>query len=278
MGPFLWFAACLPMHSWTRSVALFSIATVFFPLLILAGLLALPDCVALHLARAEQSELAGDMDGARAAFENLVTTAPSALAYVHFMRFVRRVDGAAAARKAFTRCRKDPAVTPDTAHITYIAAAHIEYFLNKESRIARNVFELGAFLAWTSYCRFCMVAVLLVGGSRVVRCLRWVWVFISVTPSCFCRPLPSPSDVHVQADSVTCVWDGGACSSGPVFSLQWITVTSCCVLHPLDHCTGSAPSCWPSPCAVDTGTIAGILSCQSTCAPRGVPVLCYVNS
>lgn len=117
------------------------------------------------------------MDGARAAFENLVTTAPSALAYVHFMRFVRRVDGAAAARKAFARCRKDPAVTPDTAHITYIAAAHIEYFLNKESRIARNVFELGAFLAWTSYCRICMVAVLLVGGSRVARCLRWVWVF-----------------------------------------------------------------------------------------------------
>ncbi|GAB0492691.1 hypothetical protein MMPV_003960 [Pyropia vietnamensis] len=107
------------------------------------SLQALPDCLALHLARAEQSELARDMDGARAAFENLVTTAPSALAYVHFMRFVRRVDGAPAARKAFARCRKDPAVTADTAHITYIAAAHIEYFLNKESRIARNVFELG---------------------------------------------------------------------------------------------------------------------------------------
>lgn len=108
--------------------------------------MALPTCTALHLSRAEQLELGGDMDGARAAYENLVATAPSALAYVHYMRFVRRVDGAAAARKAFGRCRKDPGVAADTVHITYIAAAHIEYFLNKESRIARNVFELGAFV------------------------------------------------------------------------------------------------------------------------------------
>ncbi|OSX75320.1 hypothetical protein BU14_0242s0037 [Porphyra umbilicalis] len=107
------------------------------------SLVALPTCTALHLSRAEQLELAGDMDSARAAYENLVTTAPSALAYVHFMRFVRRVDGASAARKAFARCRKDSGVAPESAHITFIAAAHIEYFLNKESRIARKVFELG---------------------------------------------------------------------------------------------------------------------------------------
>lgn len=158
------------------------------------------------------------MDGARAAFENLVTTAPSALAYVHFMRFIRRVDGASAARKAFARCRKDPAVTADTAHITYIAAAHIEYFLNKESRIARNVFELGAFLAWASSCRICMVAALLFGGSGVARCLQWVCVIfrhpiLFLSSSAFAEWCPRSSRCcHLRVG-----W-GGVLVSAPLFS------------------------------------------------------------
>lgn len=217
--------------------------------LFLVGLQALPDCLALHLARAEQSELTGDMDGARAAFENLVTTAPSALAYVHFMRFVRRVDGAPAARKAFARCRKDPAVTADTAHITYIAAAHIEYFLNKEGRIARNVFELGAFLCLgipLPHLLGCRVAVWRVGcgsvlGVGVVQFLSHPTLFRS--SSTFAEWCPRTSrSCHL------CVgWRGVFVSA---FSLQWITVTSCCVLLPLDHCPGSAPSLWRSSCAV----------------------------
>lgn len=191
-SPLFCFLTCFPVPSSIHSVVRLFVASLFLLSFLLSGLQALPDCLALHLARVEQSELAKDMDGARAAFENLVTTAPSALAYVHFMRFVRRVDGAPAARKAFTRCRKDPAVTADTAHITYIAAAHIEYFLNKESRIARNVFELGAFLAWTSSCCICNVAVLRLDGWGVTRCLQWVWlVFGSPHPvsvsHCVCQ-------------------------------------------------------------------------------------------
>lgn len=236
------FVVCFPNPPFVRSVVLLSIASLFFlPVLFLAGLQALPDCLALHLARAEQSELAGDMDGARAAFENLVTTAPSALAYIHFMRFVRRVDGAPAARKAFARCRKDSAVTADTAHITYIAAAHIEYFLNKESRIARNVFELGAFLAWASSRRICMVAVLLIGGSGVARCLQWVRWIVLRHPILF-RSSSALAEWYPRTSRCChlCVGWGGVLVSA--FFSPVDTVTSCCVLHPLDHCTGSAPN------------------------------------
>jgi len=197
---------------------------VFFRLF-LSGLVALPTCTALHLSRAEQLELAGDMDSARAAYENLVTTAPSALAYVHFMRFVRRVDGASAARKAFARCRKDSGVAPESAHITFIAAAHIEYFLNKESRIARKVFELGAFL----HCPSCALWVVL-AAFAVER-------GITLSPCACCGPwlcLLSP----FTAKSMLSLRRGG-CFRGSwglrvsMRSRGWCVLlcTGCCVLY-----------------------------------------------
>jgi len=201
------------------------ILLVFFFRLFLSGLVALPACTALHLSRAEQLELAGDMDSARAAYENLVTTAPSALAYVHFMRFVRRVDGAPAARKAFARCRKDSGVAPDAAHITFIAAAHIEYFLNKESRIARKVFELGAFL----YCPSCALWVALAAFA--------VEGGITFSPGACCGPWLCLLS-HSTAKSMLSLRRGG-CLRGSwglrVSMHSWgrrvLLCTGCCVLY-----------------------------------------------
>lgn len=167
------------------------------------------------------------MDGAHAAFETLVTTAPSALAYVHFMRFVRRVDGAPAARKAFARCRKDTAVAADAAHITYIAAAHIEYFLNKESRIARNVFELGAFRVGTPRVyRTCW------GARPRARCVPLTLLFFCLCPAYFGRPLPLAKCFPRTRHWVPLECGlGGRARLCPFFG-EWITVTSCCVSHP----------------------------------------------
>ena len=61
------------------------------------------------------------------------------LAYVQYMRFARRAQGVNAARSIFSRARK---AGKDTHHV-YMAMAKIELFLNKEPKIAVNIFEAG---------------------------------------------------------------------------------------------------------------------------------------
>ena len=55
------------------------------------------------------------------------------------MKFCRRAEGTASARKVFKKAREDARATEQV----YIAAALMEYFCTKDRKIATNVFELG---------------------------------------------------------------------------------------------------------------------------------------
>ena len=55
------------------------------------------------------------------------------------MKFCRRAEGTASARKVFKKAREDTRATEQV----YIAAALMEYFCTKDRKIATNVFELG---------------------------------------------------------------------------------------------------------------------------------------
>ena len=62
-------------------------------------------------------------------------------AYVEYMRCCRRVEGVAAARKAFMRARKAPGL--GDRHEVYACSAQLEWRYDKNDKPARNVFELG---------------------------------------------------------------------------------------------------------------------------------------
>ena len=55
------------------------------------------------------------------------------------MKFCRRAEGTASARKVFKKAREDTRATEQV----YIAASLMEYFCTKDRKIATNVFELG---------------------------------------------------------------------------------------------------------------------------------------
>lgn len=61
------------------------------------------------------------------------------LVWIQYMNFCRRVIGIQASRKVFFKARKIPSIS---YHI-YVAAAQLEYYINKDPVVARNIFELG---------------------------------------------------------------------------------------------------------------------------------------
>lgn len=101
---------------------------------------ALPDCVALHHHISWLWMRADNPSKAVASLEALVKSSPSPLAYVHLMRLTRKVSGKDAARKVFARARRDPKGTDPAV---YVAAAQMEFIVNKDNKIARNVYEFG---------------------------------------------------------------------------------------------------------------------------------------
>ncbi|MQL90844.1 hypothetical protein Taro_023446 [Colocasia esculenta] len=58
---------------------------------------------------------------------------------IQFIRFLRRTEGVEAARKYFLDVRKSPNCT----YHVYVAYAMMEFCLNKDSKVANNVFENG---------------------------------------------------------------------------------------------------------------------------------------
>lgn len=62
-----------------------------------------------------------------------------ALAYIQFMRFARRAEGKDASRKVFQKARKHQ----NCRSQVFVFAATLEYNIDNDSRVARNVFELG---------------------------------------------------------------------------------------------------------------------------------------
>lgn len=101
---------------------------------------ALPDSVGLHTHVNWLHVRLGNGAKGVSALDALCKRHPSPLAYIQLMRAARKADGRDAARKVFGRARKeskanDPAV--------YIAAALMEFTVNKDNKVARNVFEFG---------------------------------------------------------------------------------------------------------------------------------------
>uniref|UniRef100_A0A915JBM5 Suppressor of forked domain-containing protein n=1 Tax=Romanomermis culicivorax TaxID=13658 RepID=A0A915JBM5_ROMCU len=61
------------------------------------------------------------------------------LAFIQYMKFARRTEGIKSARTIFRKAREDSR----TKCQIYIAAALMEYYCSKDTKIAINVFELG---------------------------------------------------------------------------------------------------------------------------------------
>lgn len=101
---------------------------------------ALPACVALHTHISWVWIRVGEPQKAVAVLDALCKRNPSPLAYVHLMRTTRKIDGRDVARKVFGRARKDPKGADPAV---YVAAALMEFSINKDSKVARNVFEFG---------------------------------------------------------------------------------------------------------------------------------------
>lgn len=101
---------------------------------------AVPACVALHTHAAWLYLRLGEPAKAVSTLDALCRRHPSPLAYIHLMRVSRKVDGRDAARKVFARARKDPKGADPSV---YVAAASMEFCINKDSKVARNIFEFG---------------------------------------------------------------------------------------------------------------------------------------
>lgn len=97
-----------------------------------------PESLLIHFQYCDFLELAGKIQEAREIYHKLLERQPEALVFVQHLRFARRVDGVQGARKAFFKSRKSPKCT----YHVYVAAAMIEYYMNKDEAVARNVLEL----------------------------------------------------------------------------------------------------------------------------------------
>ncbi|XP_042479399.1 cleavage stimulation factor subunit 77 isoform X2 [Macadamia integrifolia] len=105
------------------------------------ALKALPDSEVLRFAFAELEETHGAIQPAKKIYESLLSNAvnATALAHIQFIRFLRRTEGVEAARKYFLDARKSPNCT----YHVYVAYAMMAFCLDKDSKVAHNVFEAG---------------------------------------------------------------------------------------------------------------------------------------
>ncbi|MCO5608015.1 hypothetical protein L7F22_062218 [Adiantum nelumboides] len=112
-------------------------ATVVFQ----RALKALPDKTLLHYAFAEFEETRGNIQEAKKIYKNLVknTATASSLAHIQFIRFVQRMEGTESALKALVEARKSPLCT----YHVYVASAMMVLCIEKDQKIARDIFEMG---------------------------------------------------------------------------------------------------------------------------------------
>lgn len=105
------------------------------------ALKALPDSEMLRYAYAELEESRGAIQAAKKIYESLLGDGvnATALAHIQFLRFLRRTEGVEAARKYFLDARKSPSCT----YHVYVAYATMAFCLDKDSKMAHNVFEAG---------------------------------------------------------------------------------------------------------------------------------------
>lgn len=105
------------------------------------SLKALPDCALLRYAYAELEESRGAFQAAKKVYEILLGDGANAtaLSHIQFIRFLRRTEGVEAARKYFLDARKSPNCT----YHVYVAYATMAFCMDKDAKIAHNVFEAG---------------------------------------------------------------------------------------------------------------------------------------
>lgn len=105
------------------------------------ALKALPDSEMLRYAYAELEESRGAIQPAKKIYENLLGDGvdATALAHIQYIRFLRRTEGVEAARKYFLEARKFPNCT----YHVYVAYATMAFCLDKDPKIAHNIFEAG---------------------------------------------------------------------------------------------------------------------------------------
>ncbi|WCJ18367.1 Cleavage stimulation factor subunit 3 [Euphorbia peplus] len=105
------------------------------------ALKALPDSEMLKFAYAELEESRGAIQPAKKIYESLLGDGvdATALAHIQFIRFLRRNEGVEAARKYFLDARKSPNCT----YHVYVAYALMAFCLDKDPKMAHNVFEAG---------------------------------------------------------------------------------------------------------------------------------------
>ncbi|KAM1769693.1 hypothetical protein ACFX11_044731 [Malus domestica] len=101
----------------------------------------LPDSEMLRYAYAELEESRGAIQPTKKIYEGLLGDGinTSALAHIQFIRFLRRNEGVEAARKYFLEARKSPNCT----YHVYVAYATMAFCLDKDPKMAHNVFEAG---------------------------------------------------------------------------------------------------------------------------------------
>ncbi|XP_022746881.1 cleavage stimulation factor subunit 77 isoform X1 [Durio zibethinus] len=105
------------------------------------ALKALPDSEMLKYAYAELEESRGAIQSAKKLYESLLGDGAetTALAHIQFIRFLRRNEGVEAARKYFLDARK----SPSCPYHVYVAYALMAFCLDKDPKVAHNVFEAG---------------------------------------------------------------------------------------------------------------------------------------
>ncbi|XP_071729977.1 cleavage stimulation factor subunit 77 [Rutidosis leptorrhynchoides] len=105
------------------------------------SLKALPDCALLRYAYAELEESRGAIQAAKKVYQSLLGDGANttALSHIQFIRFLRRTEGAEAARKYFLETRKSQSCT----YHVYVAYATMAFCMDKDAKIAHNVFEVG---------------------------------------------------------------------------------------------------------------------------------------
>ncbi|KAL6514583.1 Cleavage stimulation factor subunit 77 [Orobanche gracilis] len=105
------------------------------------ALKALPDSEMLKYAYAELEESHGAAQAAKQVYESLVGDGVNAtsLSLIQFIRFLRRTEGAESARKYFLDARK----SPNCSYHIYVAYAMMAFCLDKDAKLAHNIFEAG---------------------------------------------------------------------------------------------------------------------------------------
>eukprot|EP01012_Entosiphon_sulcatum_P028673 TRINITY_DN3473_c0_g1_i2.p1 TRINITY_DN3473_c0_g1~~TRINITY_DN3473_c0_g1_i2.p1 ORF type:complete len:541 (+),score=91.42 TRINITY_DN3473_c0_g1_i2:1982-3604(+) len=133
-SPEMWYAAAV----YQMNTGHFDDAAKYFE----RALKALPSHELLHFAYADYLGSRKQTQRATELFEKLLTTATkegadSTLIWIQYLKFTRRNLGQDEVRKLFMKCKK-------TARWqTYAYIANMEWRLNKEPKVARNIFELG---------------------------------------------------------------------------------------------------------------------------------------